>query len=259
MGLAYDLDTKSFPNPHFFAWDEVLTNGDQALFINTGIGGRGEDINIPSSFDDPADYSEFDVIIRSTTYANDFYIITGSYRAFFEELNGGAGAWAWDGFITFVRAHNIGMVSTADLPIPTPESFANDPRKFWITPGVYEGLFIQQPFSSLENAFFTYLCRMPYEVEPDLTGLGSDSTPGVYAVDVAKFGTAGIDEIVIYAGGHQRIASTEGMTTSQNYSGWISKLHFLLEQPFIISTEASVPGGKETLHKIQRSVFPYPP
>ena len=257
MGLAYDLDTKSFPNPHFFAWDEVLTNGDQALFINTGIGGRGEDINIPSSFDDPADYSEFDVIIRSTTYANDFYIITGSYRAFFEKLNGGAGAWAWDGFITFVRAHNIGMVSAADLPIPTPESFANDQRKFWITPGVIDGLLLQQPFSSVENAYFTYLCRMPYEVEPDLTGLGSDSTPGVYAVDVAKFGTAGIDEIVIYAGGHQRIASTEGMTTSQNYSGWISKLHFLLEQPFIISTEASVPGGKETLQKYRGLSFIY--
>lgn len=238
MGLAYDLDTKSFPNPHFFAWDEVLRIGDEALFIDK-TGRRGDDIDIPSPLD--ANYSEFDVIIRSTTYSNDFYIITGSYRAFFKELNGGAGAWAWDGFITFVRAHNIGMVSDVDIPVPPPESFANDPRKFWIRPGWIDGYYVPQPFSSTRNAFFTYLCRMPYEVEPDLTGLGSDSTPGVYAVDVAKFGQAGQQRIVIYAGGHQRIASTEGMTTSQNYSGWISKLHFSLQQLFIISTQASVP------------------
>ena len=32
MGLAYDLDTKKFPNPHFFAWDQVLTLGDTNLF-----------------------------------------------------------------------------------------------------------------------------------------------------------------------------------------------------------------------------------
>ena len=251
MGLAYDLDTKSFPNPHFFAWDEVLKLGDQALF--KGADNRRSDIDIPGFSD--ADYSEFDVIIRSTTYANDFYIITGSYRAYFEKLNGGAGAWAWDGFITFVRAHNIGMVSSIDVPLPTPESFANDQRKFWITPGVIDGLFIEQPFSSIENAYFTYLCRMPYEVEPDLTGLGSDSTPGVYAVDVAKFGQVGQERIVIYAGGHQRIASTEGMTTSQNYSGWISKLHFIIDQHFTISTVEPVPGGKETLRKYSGLFF----
>ena len=245
MGLAYDLDTKKFPNPHFFAWDQVLTLGDTNLFNAGGDNRSNGDIRIPSFAD--TDYSEFDVIIRSTTYANDFYIITGSYRAFFGELNGGTGAWAWDGFITFVRAHNIGMVASPDVPIPEPEGYANDRRKFWVTPGIIEGQFLDQPFSSIENAFFTYLCRMPYEVEPDLTGLGSDSTPGVYAVDVAKFGpvTGGKPELVVYAAGHQRIAASEGMTTSQNYSGWISKLTFILETSFVISTIAAVPGGKQ--------------
>lgn len=247
LGLAYDLDTKSFPNPHFFAWDQVLQMGDSNLF-SASENRQNNDIQIPSYFD--ANYSEFDVIIRSTTYAQDFYIISGSYRAFFTELNGGAGAWAWDGFITFVRAHNIGMVDNPDIPVPPPDTtsaYANDRRKFWVTPGIIDGLILEQPFSSINNAFFTYLCRMPYEVEPDLTGLGSDSTPGVYAIDVAKFGptTGSLPELIVYAGGHQRIASSEGMTTSQNYSGWLSKLVFVIEQPFVISTVAPVPGGKE--------------
>ncbi len=61
------------------------------------------------------------------------------------------------------------MVASPDVPIPEPEGYANDRRKFWVTPGIIEGQFLEQPFSSVENAFFTYLCRMPYEVEPDLT------------------------------------------------------------------------------------------
>ena len=130
LGLAYDLDSKQFPNLRLYDWSNVLSQGDSNLFLASGGPLRVEDIGIPQ-FND-ASYDELDIIIRSTTYAQDYYVVTGSYRAFFQELNGGAGAWAWDGFVTFIRAHNIGMVDPfLDVPDPCPESFANDSTKFW--------------------------------------------------------------------------------------------------------------------------------
>jgi len=245
LGLAYDLDSKQFPNLRLYDWSNVLSQGDSNLFLASGGPLRVEDIGIPQ-FND-ANYDEFDIIIRSTTYAQDYYVVTGSYRAFFQELNGGAGAWAWDGFVTFIRAHNIGMVDPfLDVPDPCPESFANDSTKFWLTPGVTkEGFKYNQPFDSSLNAFFTYLARMPYEVEPDLTGIGSDSTPGIYAIDQVKSATI-YPELRITVGGHQRIAASEGMTSSQNYSGWITQLVFAQSDNFFIGLTENVPGGRNT-------------
>lgn len=246
LGLAYDLDAKGFPNLLLYDWSFILSQGDESLFTLDNKGTRKTGITIPNRF--AADYDEFDVIIRNTTYAQDFYVICGSYRAFFSELNGGAGAWAWDGFITFIRGHNINMKSLADIPVPTPENVANDPTKFWVTPGIIDGQFIEQPFTSETNSCYTYLCRMPYEVEPDLTGISSDSTPGVYSIDQVKNISLGF-ELIMVAAGHQRIASTEGMTSSQSYSGWISQLNFEANPQFSIGNNEPVPGGREAITK----------
>lgn len=245
LGLAYDLDSKRFPNFNLYDWAYVLERGDSNLFLSTGGPLRTEGITIPSFAD--ANYDEFEAIIRSTTYAQDFYVVTGSYRAFFSELNGGAGAWAWDGFVTFIRAHNTGMIDPiTETPTPCPESFANDPTKFWLTPGItQDGFIYDQPFDSTRNAFFTYLARMPYEVEPDLTGIGSDSTPGIYAIDQVKSPSI-YPELRVILGGHQRIAASEGMTTSQNYSGWITQLCFAQADSFVIGLDEAVPGGRNT-------------
>ena len=42
-----------------------------------------------------------------------------------------------------------------------------------------DNLWNEQPYSRM-NQVWTYLCRMPYEVVPDLTNIGSDSSVGVY-------------------------------------------------------------------------------
>ena len=246
MGLAYDLNTQSFPNWFISEWDLVLRQGDFNLFRSLETGGRGDDISIPSAYD--ANYSEFDVVIRNTTYVRDFYVVCGSYRAFFQELNGGAGAWAWDGFVTLIRAHNVSQRGQEEAFYY--ENFdpsqLSKPTNFWLQPPIVDfGWVVSQPFDSYENAFFTYLCRMPYEVEPDLTGLGSDKTPGVYAVDVVSDGDSG--RIKIMAAGHQRIASSEGMLSSQNYSAWISQIDFVADPTIVVRNfGSSDPGGKST-------------
>jgi hypothetical protein len=111
MGLAYDLNTKY--QPQLNDWAYILNRGATNIAQQSGGNGRNNDITIPQSFD--ANYSEFDIIIRNTNYVRDHYIICGSYRAFFDELNGGAGAWAWDGFVTIIRAHNISLKDSTDF------------------------------------------------------------------------------------------------------------------------------------------------
>jgi hypothetical protein len=239
MGLAYNLNVE--PLQSITDWAEVMNQGDSNLWLGSSIDGdrRGRsssvpagDIRIPEVSD--SDYDEFDIIIRNTTYVQDHYIVVGSYRAFFSSLNGGAGAWAWDGFVTIIRAHNLGFKSAMWFEQTYPGSFPpTTSDKYWLNPGFVEGFVINQPFDEL-NEYWTYLCRMPYECDPGLTGIGSDSTPGVYAVDSAKRFIQGAQIIKIVVGGHSRInTAVEGGLTGQDYSAWFSNLSFNIISPTI--------------------------
>jgi hypothetical protein len=239
MGLAYNLNVE--PLQSITDWAEVMNQGDSNLWLGSSIDGdrRGRsssvpagDIRIPEVSD--SDYDEFDIIIRNTTYVQDHYIVVGSYRAFFSSLNGGAGAWAWDGFVTIIRAHNLGFKSAMWFEQTYPGSFPpTTSDKYWLNPGFVDGFVINQPFDEL-NEYWTYLCRMPYECDPGLTGIGSDSTPGVYAVDSAKRFIQGAQIIKIVVGGHSRInTAVEGGLTGQDYSAWFSNLSFNIISPTI--------------------------
>ena len=239
MGLAYDLNTKY--QPQLNDWAYILQQGAVALGQSSGGLGRGGDITIPQSFD--ANYSEFDIIIRNTNYIRDHYIICGSYRAFFDELNGGAGAYAWDGFVTIVRAHNIELKDSNDFlnegVFPPPETSS----KYYHNPGFSDGYNVIQPYNFRDNLFYTYLGRMPYEVAPNLTGIGSDDTPGFYSVDSAK--NTNSADISFFVGGHQRISSAEGALTGMDYSAYIARLSFAIIKP-TVEYEAAVPFGFTT-------------
>ena len=78
MGLAYNLDTVALPSLQNFGM--LLELGDQNAFATGGFAGRLDGIEIPSP--QSANYSEFDIIVRDTTYTRDNYVICGSYRAF---------------------------------------------------------------------------------------------------------------------------------------------------------------------------------
>ena len=71
MGLAYDLDSQG--RPLIEDWAAVITVGSANLGVIMGED-RLDGINLPAS-----DSADFDIIIRSCTYAKDCYIITGSY------------------------------------------------------------------------------------------------------------------------------------------------------------------------------------
>lgn len=204
MGLAYDLKT-TFRSPPEGASPEAINTYDwkEMMFpiIPTGAPNLAERYTGIRAENAGTDY--FDIIIRNTTYINDFYIICGSYRAWFDELNGGAGAAAWDGFVVILRAFNI----------------ANQKGR---SPN-----FEQAPGFDVTNQVYCYLCRMPLEVVPGLVGLDSDSVPGIYAVDVFKTGDALTKELNFYAAGHQRIdPASEGGLSDQSYTGWLSLLDF---------------------------------
>ena len=244
MGLAYDLNSET--RLYLYDWQQILEGGSRNLIESSGFpnDGRLTDITIPF------DTSEFDVIIRDSAFVKDHYIIVGSYRAFFANLNGGAGAYAWDGFVTIIRAHNQSMIDAFDyereggsLPLGT---FSNP--NFWLNPGYLGGFIVQQPFNHTENLYWTYLCRMPYEVAPNLTGLGSDSTPGIYSVDSGKRegNNLGFDLII---GGHQSIGSSEAGLTNQSYSAYLATLHFTIQFPAVLTNDSSVQGGKTTQRK----------
>ena len=238
MGLAYDLNTKY--QPQLNDWAYILNRGATNIAQQSGGNGRNNDITIPQSFD--ANYSEFDIIIRNTNYVRDHYIICGSYRAFFDELNGGAGAWAWDGFVTIVRAHNISLKDSTDFLtegiVPPPDNSS----LYYHNPGYLSGYNVIQPYNQRENLFWTYLGRMPYEVAPDLTGIGSDNTPGFYSVDSVK--NINSADISFFVGGHQRISSAEGALTNMNYSAYFARLSFVIN-PAAVESGAAVPGGFE--------------
>lgn len=256
MGLAYNLNVEALKS--LTDWGYILSDGDRQLWKFTADSNRqgqsstkpAGDIVIPQFSD--ADFSEFDIIIRNTTYCQDHYIVVGSYRAFFSDLNGGAGAWAWDGFITIIRAHNLGFVSARYFeeqnPGEEPPRFSD---KYWLNPGYdSNGFIIDQPFNR-QNEYWTYLCRMPYECDPGLTGISSDSTPGVYGLDSAKRVNEGLQQFTLVVGGHSRInTAVEGGLTGQDYSAWFSTLLFEIVSPEIEYSE-TLPTNTAKAYDIQ--------
>ena len=221
MGLAYDLNTA--PQPSLNVWYQNISQGSIDLIPAGSFPNNGRNTGI--TFEE----AEFDIIIRDSCYVADHYVFCGSYRAFFDNLNGGAGAYAWDGFVTIIRAHNLTMRTGFEYQEETgtllPLGNFSDPS-FYINPGVVDGQpLMEQPYSR-RNQVWTYLCRMPYEVVPDLTNIGSDSSVGIYGVDTLKLDGSDFSFGVV-AGGHQRIdTATEGGLSDQEYSAWLSNLIF---------------------------------
>ena len=234
MGLAYDLDSQG--RPLIEDWAAVITVGSANLGVIMGED-RLDGINLPAS-----DSADFDIIIRSCTYAKDCYIITGSYKADFASAGLGLN---YDGFVTIIRANNQTMIE-GDPAIGT-----NSPN-YYINPGLdtSTGAIRTQPFDQ-SNLYYTYVCRMPIEI--DATGNGGfgvapadDSTPGIYACDVVKGLSKAAFTIAI--GGHQRINSTAAGTFGKiGYCGYMAVLVFDQVEPALVVSPTM--GGLEASQK----------
>ena len=104
---------------------------------------------------------------------------------------------------------------------------------YWFNPGKIGNYEPIQPYSE-DNQCWAYVARMPYECAPGLTGIGSDSTPGIYSVDTGKIPSSEGPRLEILAAGHSRIdTSVEGGISGQGYSGWFSLLSFIYGGPTI--------------------------
>ena len=234
MGLAYDLDSQA--RPLIDDWAKVIVLGALELGQITGQD-RLSGITVPA-----ADSTDFDVIIRSCTYAKDCYIITGSYKADFTGTGATVG-FAYDGFVTIIRANNQTMVE-GDLT----GALGEDNPNYYINPGVNltTGAVRKQPFDQY-NLYYTYVCRMP--VELDASGNGGfaeppedDTTPGIYACDVIKGSADAAFTLAI--GGHQRINSTAaGSFGKIGYSGYMAVLIFDQLNPTLVPSATM--GGLE--------------
>jgi len=235
MGLAYDLDSQV--RPLIEDWAAVIVVGSANLGAIMGEDRLGG-INLPAS-----DSADFDIIIRSCTYAKDCYIITGSYKADFSSVS--SVGFAYDGFVTIIRANNQTMIEGA------PAVGTNSPN-YYINPGLdtSTGAIRTQPFDQT-NLYYTYVCRMPIEI--DASGNGGfgvapaeDSTPGIYACDVVKGLSNAAFTIAI--GGHQRINSpTAGTFGKIGYCGYMAVLVFDQVEPALVVSPTM--GGLEASQK----------
>ena len=235
MGLAYDLDSQV--RPLIEDWAAVIVVGSANLGAIMGEDRLGG-INLPAS-----DSADFDIIIRSCTYAKDCYIITGSYKADFSSVS--SVGFAYDGFVTIIRANNQTMIE-GDPAVGT-----NSPN-YYINPGLdtSTGAIRTQPFDQT-NLYYTYVCRMPIEI--DASGNGGfgvapaeDSTPGIYACDVVKGLSNAAFTIAI--GGHQRINSpTAGTFGKIGYCGYMAVLVFDQVEPALVVSPTM--GGLEASQK----------
>ena len=176
-GLAYDLTTQNLPQYNNFSemlYDSYLNSDNNNLVeLWSGIFAGT-----------PGGASAEDVIIRGTRFANDWYYIYGSYRAFFMGLYGDPAipannGIAWDGFVMLIPAHAM---------------FSRFPENFpggvvGVDPAENEFDFNNPNIFNSTNSVYAFPMRLPYKLPPGVVGdavaIAADSEVGVHCLDYA--------------------------------------------------------------------------
>ncbi len=123
--------------------------------------------------DSQAIFPTGEYIIRDIAFINGFYIMVGSYKAYFRDLYGaGNDGYAWDGFIMPLRGYSYNTVATAPF--------------YYQTDGTYIGL---NP--DLGGTGWGFMpMRMPIDIMPgviaDAATIAADSSVGLQAIDIYK-------------------------------------------------------------------------
>ena len=164
-GLAYDLTTAAITE--YQNWPDILY-ADGAL--KTGLNDLVELWQGIEHFDftvAPNGESVADVIIRGSRFANDWYYVWGSYRAFFQDLYGvNVPGVAWDGFVTLIPAHAMESRFTEN----------DDGSR-------------GTPHFNFTNSSYSFPMRLPYKLPPgavaDAAAIAADSEVGVHTLDYA--------------------------------------------------------------------------
>ena len=241
MGLAYDLkvdlwsgvgdylsngiidfaardpnENMSFPQGDAFA-------GEGWMYRWCGTVGLGTE-------DSQAIFPTGEYIIRDITFMNGYYIMVGSYKAYFRDLYGaGSHGYAWDGFIMLLRGYSYNLAGLS----------TSAPFLYNATTKAYLGL---NPELGISGWGFMPM-RMPIDIKPgaDATAapqVSADSSVGLHSIDIAK-GAEGVEvgaqadvdsaNIKVITVGYQRVGDpvAAGMVyTNIDYIPfmWISQL-----------------------------------
>tara|TARA_B100000029_G_scaffold514515_1_gene617658 strand:+ start:597 stop:3485 length:2889 start_codon:yes stop_codon:yes gene_type:complete len=165
MGIAYDVKVEFLPN--YADMDFLFELSRNGTYPGPNMGQWLQEAWVGIlEFDPSAPGTKVtDYIIRGETYINDYYIIYGSYRSYFENLYGfGSGGIAWDGFVLIMPAYYL----------KTRGSSADEDDGY--------------PVAVTENSSLVVPMRLPYQNAPaaaDAASVNNDSAPGVYACTAA--------------------------------------------------------------------------
>lgn len=254
MGLAYDLKTDLWTGIGNYLSDGIIELAGREPFNNTifpqadSFGGNSLDwayrfcgTTALGTENSQAIFPTGEYIIRDITFINGYYIMVGSYKAYFRDLYGaGNHNYAWDGFIMSLRGYTYNLSMTA-------------PFTYDASTGAYTGLNPELGFSGW--GFMPM--RMPIDITPgllaDAGAVADDSSVGLQSIDIAK-GIEGIEigqrvaedsaNIKIITVGFQRVGDPvgEGMVyTNIDYIPfmWISQL-FLYFIPELGAQQAEI-------------------
>jgi len=196
MSLSYRLDTTNYP--WWGRMEEWLGNAENGQGYRNGslIDGANERWNGGGFLGGQTSAPTGEYIIRDGYYHNGIYIMVGSYRGYFSQLEAtGAPGFAWDGFILYHRGYNLLYdVGAADVSRMNPADYSVFPM-MWPT-----------------------ICG-----DAALSGLLNDDTvgTGLYAVtpikseqDLVIGGTEGQDTLNIVVGGYH-VAPTTNITDAE--------------------------------------------
>lgn len=242
MGLAYDLKVENWTGIGDYLSEGIISlaglNPSELAFFPTGDAFAGFEpggafmyrfcgTTALGTGDSQAIFPTGEYIIRDITFMNGYYIMVGSYKAYFRDLYGaGNHGYAWDGFIMPLRGYSYNLNTTA------PFLYDKDTK-------AYTGLNFELALSG-----WGFLpMRMPIDIQPgalaDAATVAADSSVGLQSIDIAK-GVEGVEiggaegsidgaNIKIATVGFQRVGDpvAEGMVfTNIDYIPflWVSQL-----------------------------------
>ncbi len=237
MGLAYKLDVELWKGIGDYLSRMIidLANTDPMTLGTPELGDAFGGVDWSYRFcgtsalgtqESQAIYPTGEYIIRDMAFVNGYYIMVGSYKAYFRDLYGaGNHGYAWDGFLMPLRGYTYNLVQT------TPCFYAQN--------GTYGGLNVAD--LGLSGWGFMPM-RMPLDISPGVIGdaatIAADNSVGLQAIDIYKgedaievglANTVDAQNIKIITVGFQRVGDpvAQGMVYSDvDYIGfmWLSQL-----------------------------------
>jgi len=257
MGLAYDLKVENWAGIGDYLSEGIISlaglNPQDLGIFPTGDCFAGFEkggafmyrfcgTTALGTSDSQAIFPTGEYIIRDITFMNGYYIMVGSYKAYFRDLYGaGNHGYAWDGFLMPLRGYSYNLNSTA------PFLYNKDTKE-------YTGLNFEL---GLTGWGFLPM-RMPIDIQPgalaDAATVAADSSVGLQSIDVAK-GVEGVEiggvegsidgaNVKIGAVGFQRVGDpvAEGMVyTNIDYIPflWVAQLFEFFDSATGVQSEVA--------------------